>query len=111
MKTNNKQIIITAVILSITIIAWSFTTIHGGERTYEVRPEIEIPAYRSDSTRMIEAYERLMERYMDMVEKNLVSIEKKLDELSARTARIEKALVIETPQDPINNQNNTEKSK
>ena len=125
MKNNKKKIKIAAAIISITLIALSFTSIYGGQRTYKVRPEIELPLYRTDGIRMIEAYERLMERYMDMVEKNLGtidldikstaqtldSIDKKLDELSARTARIEKALGIEKPQGPINKSNNMQESK
>ena len=113
---NNRNKKAIAVIIAITLFVFVFTSITGGQRTYQVRPEIELPDYRTDNARMIEAYERLMDRYMGLVEKNLGiidsdikntaqaldSINKKLDELSARTARIEKALGIEEPQRPIN---------
>lgn len=112
-NTNKKAI---AAIIAAGILLLSFTCITGGQRTYQVRPEIELPEYKTDNTRMIEAYERLMDRYMNLVEKNLMAIElenkntaekldnisKKLDEIFARTAKIEKALGIEETKSPIN---------
>jgi len=88
------------------MVVWFSRSIQGGQKTYEVRPQITIPEYRTDAARAIDAYERLMERYMDLTERNLVriqtnlgsvvrkldSIDSKLSELSARMARIEKAL-------------------
>jgi chromosome segregation ATPase len=93
----------------------TFTSITGGQRTYQVKPEIEISDYKTENIQLMDAYERLMDRYMNLVERNLeaidtdikntseslVSIEKKLDELSVRMAKIEKALGIEQPQSPI----------
>jgi len=87
------------------------TSTQGGEKTYELRPEITLPEYRTDAARAIDAYERLMERYMDLMEMNLTrigtdvqgldktldSIDSKLTELCKRIARIEKALGIEQP--------------
>ena len=80
----------------------------------DVKPQINIPEYRSDSNRAIDAYERLMERYMDLVEKSisdinedykntnykLDSIDEKLTDLSTRIQRIENALGIEQPVEP-----------
>ena len=91
------------------IVIWSFRSIQGGQRTYEVQPKITFPGYGTDEVRLLDAYERLMERYMDLVERNLKdidsdikkttaqidSIDTKLKELCERTARIEKALGIE----------------
>lgn len=82
-----------------------------GRKTYKVEPEITVPEYRDDTARAIDAYERLMERYMDITEKTMLktgedtqivvgkldAINSKLDELSARMARIEKALGIIQP--------------
>jgi hypothetical protein len=78
-------------------------------KTYELRPEISVPEYRTDAARAIDAYEMLMHRFMDMTEINfarterdietvigkLNSIEDRLRKLSGRIARIEKALRIE----------------
>jgi len=81
------------------------------EKTYEIRPEVSMGAYRSDAVRVMDAYERLMDRYMFLVEgnlnnlgtdmsgviKKLNSIEKKIDVLGTRITRIEKALNIQQP--------------
>ena len=83
--------------------------IQGSQKTYEVKPSLTVPEYRTDAARAIDAYERLMERYMDLTEKNILmvgtdmremskkldSIDDKLTQLSARIGRIEKALGIE----------------
>ena len=95
------------------VLVWLSPSIQGGERTYEVRPQITLPEYRTDAARAIDAYERLMDRYMGLTEKNLTrigtglkgvvkkldSIDAKLTELSARMARIERGLgiVLGTP--------------
>jgi hypothetical protein len=93
---------------------WFSASIQGDQRTYEIRPQITIPEYRTDAARAIDAYERLMERHMDLTEANLIrldsnlksvaksldSIDKTLMELSGRIARIEKALGIEQPKTP-----------
>jgi hypothetical protein len=87
----------------------------GGEKTYELRPEVVLPEYRTDTARAIDAYERLMERYMDLTEMNMVrigmdvqtfgrkldSIDSKLVELLTRISRIERALGIEEPRKPV----------
>ena len=113
---NNKNLwAITAAVVIGVMIVWSFTSIQGSQRTYEVQPQITLPGYRSDGIRALDAYERLMERYMDLVERNLTtidldikstakkidSIEVRLTELCERTARIEKALGIEQSREPI----------
>ena len=88
---------------------WFSTITQGRPTTYEVRPEISLPEYKTDAIRAIDAYEKLMERYMNLTERNsiridlylkevikkLVSINYKLTELSLRIAKIEKTLGIE----------------
>ena len=111
MRQKKNLLIITTAIAAGIIIVWSFTSIQGGQRTYEVQPQITMPGYRTDAVRALDAYERLMERYMDLMEMNLTrigtdvedldktldSIDNKLTELCKRIARIEKALGIEQP--------------
>ncbi len=115
MRTNRSLLAVAAGLIACLIVVWFSTSIQGDERTYEVRPEITLPEYRTDTARAIDAYERLMDRYMTLTERNLTSINtdikgvvKKLDsidgkltELSARMARIEKALGIEKAKKPI----------
>ena len=90
---------------------WFVSRTDAVEKTYEIRPETTVGAYRSDAVRMMEAYERLMERYMSLVESNLNnlgadmrgvlkklnSIDRKIDNLGTRITRIEKALNIQQP--------------
>ena len=111
MKQQKNLLIIIAVVFAGIVVVWSFTSIQGSQRTYEVHPQITMPGYRTDAVRALDAYERLMDRYMDLVEKNLKdieadfkktaakidSIDARLMELCERTARIEKALGIEQP--------------
>jgi len=97
------------------ILFWFSKSIQGGQRTYEVRPEVAIPQYRTDAARAIDAYERLMDRYMGLTEGNLIrietdlvtvvrkldSIDRKLIGLSSRISRIEKALGTGEPKSPV----------
>ena len=94
------------------VLVWLSASIQGGQKTYELQPQLTIPEYRTDIIRVIDAYERLMERYMDLTGKNLTMvgsdirdvvkkldyISAKLSELSARMSRIERALGIEQPE-------------
>ena len=107
MRTRNFLTVATGIVVCL-IVIWLSRSIQGGERTYEIQPHVTMPGYRPESARAIDAYERLMDRYMGMTERNLVRIERemesavrkldsidiKLRELSARMARIEKAVGI-----------------
>ena len=111
MRTNKRLFAIGVGLVSCVFLVWLSTSIMGGEKTYEVQPQITIPEYRTDAARAMDAYERLMERYMDLTEGNLLrigsdiqavvrkldSINARLTELSARIARIEGALGLEQP--------------
>lgn len=93
-------------------VRYSAGSIKEHESTYELRPEIWTPEYRTDTARAIDAYERLMERYMDLSESNysrigdniedvikrLDSIDRRLARLSERIARIEKGLELDPPE-------------
>lgn len=111
----NKKLLVVVTGLIICIAAvWICESIQGEETKYEVRPQIEtIPEYKTDATRAIDAYERLMDRYMNIIETNLTrsnndiknvsqslnsiteklaSIDAKLTELSTRMTHIEKRM-------------------
>jgi predicted nucleic acid-binding Zn-ribbon protein len=114
MITNKNLLAVGVVVVCCITVVWFSTSIQGGPKTYELRPQISVPEYRTDAVRAIDAYERLMERYMDLTERNsmrigtdlkevmkkLDSINDKLTELSARIARIEKTFGIEQPKPP-----------
>jgi len=123
MSTNKKLLAVAAAIVCCVIAVWSSTSIHGSQSTYELRPQIAIPEHKTDITRVVDAYERLMERYMDLTDRNsalmstdiksiaasLDSINASLAELSARTARIEQALGIQQPVSPDGTVNRSER--
>ena len=111
MKTNRYTLAILVVIIACSVLVWLSASIQGGQKTYEIHPNLTIPEYKTDLTRIMDAYERLMERYMDLTEQNqsmvgtdlkyvvttLDSIDGRLAEFAARIARIETALGIEQP--------------
>jgi len=115
MKKNKNLLAVAGMALGGIIVVLLSGSIQGGQTTYELRPQVAIPEHRTDVTRIVDAYERLMERYMDLTESNMAaagadlrniltkldSIDARLDELSQRTARIEKALGIAGPQEQV----------
>ncbi len=114
MKNKKSLIAVVAAFAACGIVVWFSASIQGVQSTYEIRPQITVPEYRTDAARAIDAYERLMERHMDITEANLIrldsnlkavaksldSIDKTLMELSGRIARIEKTLGIEPSKTP-----------
>jgi len=133
MKTKeNKNLLAVGAVLIVCFILIAFSSsIQGGEKSYEIKPQITLPEYRTDTARAIDAYERLMDRFINLTERNLTSINTdikdiakklvlidcKLTELSTRMARIEKALGIKqvekrvekTPEAKTPNVTNTNK--
>ena len=107
-KENKKLLVVGAVLIVCLIVIGFSSSIQGGEKSYEIKPEIKLPEYRTDTARAIDVYERVMDRLMNLTEKNLISINTdvktiskklvlidcKLTELSTRMGRIEKALGI-----------------
>lgn len=121
MITNKNLLALLAVVVVCVTVIWFSTTTQGGPKTYEIRPRISVPEYRTDTVRAIDAYERLMERYMNVTERNstrldkdlneiikkLDSIDDKLTTLSLRIARIEKTFGIEDLRTPENHKPRT----
>ena len=116
MKTNRNTFVILVAIIVCSVLVWLSASIEGGQKTYEIHPNIAMPPYKTDLDRITDAYERLMERYMDMTEQNqsivgsdlkyvvatLDSIDSRMVELSVRIARIETALGIQQSKSPPN---------
>ena len=112
MKTPKVALqVVVAVVCLCGVVVWLGSRTDAAEKVYEIRPEDTLGTYRSDSARIMDAYERLMDRYMSLVEGNLShmgkdvgvvakkldSIERKIDKLGTRITRIEKALNIQPP--------------
>ena len=114
MSTNRNSLAVLVAIIACSILVWLSASIHGGQKTYEIHPNLSIPEYKTDLARVMDAYERLMERYLDLTEQNqtmigadlkyvaatLDSIDGRLADLSARMSRIETALGIDRPKSP-----------
>jgi hypothetical protein len=97
------------ILIACIIVVWLAGPIQGDRKNYDIKPEITLPEYQTDTARAIDAYERMMDRFIDLTERNLTGIntdvkviteklnliDYKLTELSTRMARIEKALGIE----------------
>jgi len=117
MKAKKYLLFVVAIIAGGLTFIWFSTPIQAGDKTYEVRPQISIPEYKTDAARAIDAYERLMDRYMQMTErvfvgidtdvrdvvKSLNSVDSKLTEVLTRLTRIENALGIARPTAAENN--------
>lgn len=112
MKTPKGTLKVVVVVVCLCgAVVWFGSWTDAAEKVYEIRPEDTLGAYRSDSARIMDAYEQLMDRYMSLVEGNLSnmgtdvgvvikklnSIERKIDKLGTRIGRIEKALNIPPP--------------
>ena len=62
---------IAAVVIGTIILALS-TSVGQNRRNYDVEAQVyTTPEYRTDASRAIDAYERVMERYMDATEQGL----------------------------------------
>jgi len=121
MGNNGKNMLIAAAVLAFCIILSSSSTlIQGTEKTYEIRPEITLPEQKTDTTRFIESYERLLDRLITTTEKSQFSLtddissvgeklelmDKKLDEILVRIQKIEKSLNIDE-KTTVSGENNT----
>ncbi len=126
MKTkHNKQLLIVGAVLIACLIVIEFSSsIQGREKSYEIKPKITLPEYRTDAARAIDAYERVMNRFINLTERNLtgintdvkeiakklILIDCKLTELSTRMARMEKALGIEQAKKQVEKSSRAETS-
>ena len=122
MPRNRNLIMLSTALVCSVVMAWLCISIQGAS-SYEIQPRITVPAYRTDTARAIDAYERMMERFIDMTGKDLTdidtevkgiaqtlhSVDRKLTELTGQMARIEKALGIEQPKKPVKKPTDTEK--
>ncbi|MHC4890317.1 MAG: hypothetical protein ACYTEO_12750 [Planctomycetota bacterium] len=59
MRTRNLLAVTAGLICCVVVVLLS-PSIQGGEKTYEIRPQVTLPEYRSDAARAIDAYERLI---------------------------------------------------
>ena len=103
MKTRKHHLIIAGIFALLVVFVFIASTI--AERATTREYEVTVPAVKSDTQRMIEAYERLSDQYLSLVQNQLNGmaannhdilvrldrIEKKLDDLSAKVDAIKPA--------------------
>ena len=71
----HKNILAVGIVLIVCFIGIAVSDpTHGGDRKYEIEPEITLPEYQNDLGRVINAYERMMDRLMYMTEKKFSGI-------------------------------------
>ncbi|UCD50224.1 MAG: hypothetical protein JSW27_22180 [Phycisphaerales bacterium] len=112
MKSNRRFYIATGMVILMVVVLWFSTSTGQMRQRYEVETQVySTPEHRTDATRAIEAYERVMERYMDATKGNFVeisgdirsigatldSIDTKLTRVDMRLERIERHLGILPP--------------
>jgi hypothetical protein len=109
---SNRNIWSVIVTVALCLVAVWFSTSWGqGRANYQTETRVySTPDYQTDTTRAINAYEKLMDRYMDTTERNfsalstdikmltvkLDAMDAKLASLDTRLARIEQRLGIVT---------------
>jgi hypothetical protein len=118
MKRNRYLLVTGAVALVCLIAAAVSTAIPDNGKKYEIDTVVDVPEYKTDAARAIDAYERLMDKYMDLSEKiiskvggdsqaisaKLDSLDSRLADISTRLTRIEKALGIDPNSEVITKQ-------
>jgi hypothetical protein len=113
----NRYLLVTGAAIVVCLIAAAVSTAipDNGGKKYEIDTVVDVQGYKTDAARAIDAYERLMDRYMDLSEKlvsqmggdcqavstKLDSLDSRLADISARLARIEKALGIDPNSVPV----------
>ncbi len=117
MRSNHGLWNVVAMVALGLVAVWFSTSWGQGRNGYQTETQVyTTPEYRTDTTRAIDAYEKLMTRYMDATERDfanlglgmksltakLDALDAKLTALDTRLARIEKHLGIapETGGDP-----------
>lgn len=93
MRSNKRTYAaIAAVVIGIVVLALS-TSVGQNRRNYDVEAQVyTTPEYRTDASRAIDAYERVMERYMDATEQGFAGIGTDLSAVAARLESIDAAL-------------------
>jgi hypothetical protein len=120
MGSNRKLWSVVATVALSVVVVWFSTSWGQGRGTYQTETRVyTTPEYQTDTTRAINAYEKVMQRYMDMTERNfgsistdmkavatkLDAIDAKLAAFDARLARIEKHLGMTASAPPVHDAN------
>ena len=90
MKSPRQFCIALGTTIALIVFVWFSTSSGQSTKRYEVEAQVySTPEYRTDATRAIDAYERLMTRYMDVTERNLTAISTDIGAVAARLDAID----------------------
>jgi len=87
-----NRLFIIIVILTLFISIVCFAPAAGKNKTYEIETAA-VGEYKTDASRAIEAYERLMDKYMSLNETYLANMSKEISVLSAKVDGMNQQLV------------------
>ena len=94
---------LTTVLLILLTTLFGRESSEGRQTTYEIRPTITAPQYRSDAARAIDAYERLMDRYLTLIDRSLHTTQSDMQQLRQQVGDLEKVLLrVERKLDSLN---------
>ncbi|HPC95464.1 MAG TPA: hypothetical protein PLU87_11000 [Sedimentisphaerales bacterium] len=98
-SSKRTYVAIAAVVIGIVVLVLS-TSVGQNRRNYDVEAQVyTTPEYRTEASRAIDAYERVMERYMDATEQgfagiaaDLGAVATRLESIDARLAKLDERL-------------------
>lgn len=121
-KQNKSLLAIFAFLMVCLFVNFFSTSLQGSEKRYEIHPEITLPESKTDTARIIDAYERMVNNYLQSIDSDLTrihlntehaskkmdSIDQKIYILSIQLETIQKKLGIEVSKKPPSKSNGTE---
>jgi len=93
MKSTRRYTLIAIAVLLVTVVLWLSSAPGQTHKRYEIETQVyATPEYRTDATRAIDAYERVMERYMDSSERSFVALAGDLKAISVQLSALDAKL-------------------
>jgi len=110
-----KTALFTVMLIGLGMVLFGWLSSGNAGQTSAREYEVVVPAAKSDTQRIIEAYERLSDQYLSLVQNQLTlmaannrdvltrleRMEKKLDDLSAKIDAIQKSAAPASPLQPL----------
>lgn len=74
------------------LVLWSFYGAQAAKKTYEIQPQIPESLFKSDTTKALEAYERIVDRALDLNGRKLDMMDLNIRAMSDQLNRVESKL-------------------
>jgi uncharacterized coiled-coil protein SlyX len=91
-QLKNNRLLTTCGLLTIVSVILLSTSLQGDEKHYEISPEITVPRSKTDTERVIDAYERLMDNYMRLMDNNLTGLRIEIAEISQKVDSLDQKM-------------------